>query len=84
MCIVVSKAYHAVARPRWKPIAQAVAERAGGGDFVPRVKLVMSRGGEPPGGDSADSHDGGKGLKAAAPDAPRAAAAGAPVAAPQS
>jgi len=73
----VSRAYHAVARLRSSPIAQAVAERAGGGDIVPRVKLVMSRGGDPPGGDTADIPSdgarttGGKGLKAPAPDAPQ-------------
>lgn len=62
---------------KFKTITQAVAERAGGGDLVPRVKLVMSRGGDPPGGDAADMPSdgarttGGKGLKAPAPDAPQ-------------
>ena len=72
-----------------KSIAQAVAERACGGDVVPRVKLFMSRGGDPPGGDtpgmaSDGARTGGQGQKAPAPDAPPAAAAPAPVAASQS
>ena len=79
-------------RPRLqlKSIAQAVAERACGGDVVPRVKLLMSRGGDPPGGDtpgmaSDGARTGGQGQKAPAPDAlPAAAAAAPPVAAAQS
>ena len=79
-------------RPRLqlKSIAQAVAERACGGDVVPRVKLLMSRGGDPPGGDtpgmaSDGARTGGQGQKAPAPDAPPADAdAAAPEAAAQS
>jgi hypothetical protein len=73
-----------------KPIAQAVAERASGGDVVPRVKLVMSRGGDPPGGDTPGTPSDGarteaQAQKAPAPDAPPAAAsAAAPVAVAQS